>query len=150
MFRRLAMSLAAAAALIAQLALPASATLGVGGFAVRDSLAESSPVENAQFVWGGRNYCWYASAWRGPGWYQCGFAWRRGLGWGGGAGWHGWHRPVHRPGHHHRPPAHRPPANRPGHNRPGNNRPGHNRPPAHRPGGNRGGGQNRGGSQRPS
>ena len=155
MFRRLAMSLAAAVALIAQLALPASATLGVGGFAVRDSLAESSPVENAQFVWGGRNYCWYASAWRGPGWYQCGFAWRRGLGWGGPAGWHGWHRPVHRPGHHHRPPAHRPPAhrppvNRPGHNRPGNNRPGHNRPPAHRPGGNRGGGQNRGGSQRPS
>ncbi len=47
MFRRLAMSLAAAVALIAQLALPASATLGVGGFAVRDSLAESSPVENA-------------------------------------------------------------------------------------------------------
>ena len=85
MFRRLAMSLAAAAALIAQLALPASATLGVGGFAVRNSLAESSPVENAQFVWGGRNYCWYASAWRGPGWYQCGFAWRRGLGWGGGS-----------------------------------------------------------------
>ena len=120
MFRRLAMSLAAAAALIAQLALPASATLGVGGFAVRDSLAESSPVENAQFVWGGRNYCWYASAWRGPGWYQCGFAWRRGLGWGGGAGWHGWHRPVasttalstttvrqpvHRPGQRNRPTA---------------------------------------------
>ena len=107
MFRRLAMSLAAAAALIAQLALPASATLGVGGFAVRDSLAESSPVENAQFVWGGRNYCWYASAWRGPGWYQCGFAWRRGLGWGGAAGWHGWHRPVssdHRPVHRPPPP----------------------------------------------
>jgi hypothetical protein len=155
MFRRLAMSLAAAVALIAQLALPASATLGVGGFAVRDSLAESSPVENAQFVWGGRNYCWYASAWRGPGWYQCGFAWRRGFGWGGGAGWHGWnhrpvhrthvvhhhHRPVHRPGHHNRPNH-----NRPVHSRPGHNRPNHSRPPAHRPGGNnRGGGGNRGG-----
>ena len=62
MFRKLALSLAACAALIVQLALPASAELGVGGFAVRDSLASSSPVESAQFVWGGRNYCWYNSA----------------------------------------------------------------------------------------
>ena len=80
MFRKLALSLAMALGLIAQLALPASATLGVGGFAVRNSLADSSPVENAQFIWGGRNYCWYNSAWRGPGWYWCGYAWRRGIG----------------------------------------------------------------------
>ena len=82
MFRRLALSLAVAAGLIVR-SVPASATLGVGGFAVRDSLADSSPVENAQFIWGGRNYCWYNSAWRGPGWYWCGYAWRRGIGWGG-------------------------------------------------------------------
>jgi hypothetical protein len=141
MFRKLAFSLALAAGLVSQLALPAEAALGVGAFAPPASLAESSAVEKAQFFWGGRNYCWYPSGWRGPGWYWCGFAWRRGLGWGGPAGWHGWrhpgfvHRPVHRPPvHRPRPPVHaRPPANRPG---PGHNRPG--RPPAHRPGGNRG------------
>jgi hypothetical protein len=47
-------------------------------------------VENAQFVWSGRRYCWYDDAWQGPGWYWCGYAWRQGLGWGGGSGWHGW------------------------------------------------------------
>ena len=69
MFRKLALSLAAAAVLIVSFAVPASATLGVGGFAVRDSLAQSSAVEKAQFVWGGRNFCWYNSGWQGPGWY---------------------------------------------------------------------------------
>ncbi len=154
MFRKLALSLAVAG-LISQFALPAEAALGVGAFAPPASLVESSPVEKAQFVWGGRRYCWYNSAWRGPGWYQCGFAWRRGSGWGGAAGWHGWrhpgfvHRPVHRPPVHrppvHRPPAHRPPVHRPPGHRPGHgaSRPGHQRPPAHRPGGG-----NRGGSQR--
>jgi hypothetical protein len=153
MFRKLALSLAMAGS-ISQFTLPAEAGLGVGAFAPPASLAEASPVEKAQFVWGGRRYCWYNSAWRGAGWYQCGFAWRRGLGWGGAAGWHGWrhpgfvHRPIHRPPVHrppvhrppvHRPPVHRPPAHRPGHNRPGHgqNRPGHgqHRPPAHRPSG---------------
>jgi hypothetical protein len=146
MFRKLALSLAMAG-LISQLAVPAEAALGVGASAPPASLAEASPIERAQFFWGGRRYCWYNSAWRGPGWYQCGFAWRRGLGWGGAAGWHGWrhpgfvHRPrppVHRPPvHRPRPPVHaRPPAHRPG---PGASGPGHNRPPAHRPGGSRGG-----------
>jgi hypothetical protein len=135
MVRKLALFVAVAG-LISALALPAKAAVGVGAFAPSASLAESSPVEKAQFFWGGRRYCWYPSGWRGPGWYQCGFAWRRGFGWGGPAGWHGWrhpgfvHRPVARPPvHRPRPPVHaRPPAHRPGHNRPG-------RPPAHRPGG---------------
>jgi hypothetical protein len=47
-------------------------------------------LQDAQFIFGGRNYCWYDSGWRGPGFYWCGYAERRGLGWGGGAGWHGW------------------------------------------------------------
>ncbi|HEY1888051.1 MAG TPA: hypothetical protein VGG86_18685 [Roseiarcus sp.] len=143
MFRKLALSLAMAG-LISQLTVPAEAALGVGAFAPPASLAEASPIEKAQFFWGGRRYCWYPSGWRGAGWYQCGFAWRRGFGWGGPAGWHGWrhpgfvHRPVVRPPvHRPRPPVARPPVHRPG---PGA-RPGHNRPPAHRPG-------NRGGSQR--
>src|ERR1700753_2607740 len=63
-----------------------------------------SDVEQAQFAFGGRNYCWYDGGWRGPGFYWCGYAWRRGLCWGGGAGWHGWHGGrgrvvVGRPGH---------------------------------------------------
>jgi hypothetical protein len=144
MFRKLALSLAVATGLIVPPSLPAEAALGVGAFAPPASLAESSPVEKTQFVWGGRRYCWYNSAWRGPGWYQCGFAWRRGFGWGGAAGWHSWRHPgfVHRPVH--RPPVHRPPAHRPPvHNRPGHQRPGHQRPPAHRHGGANRGGQRR-------
>jgi hypothetical protein len=50
-----------------------------------------SDIEQAQFAFGGRSYCWYDGGWRGPGFYWCGYAWRRGFGWGGGAGWHGWH-----------------------------------------------------------
>ncbi len=55
-------------------------------------------VEQVQFFFGGRNYCWYDDGWQGPGFYWCGYAWRRGIGWGGGAGWHGWHG-GHRGGH---------------------------------------------------
>ncbi len=47
-------------------------------------------LEKAQFLWGGRNYCFYDSGWRGPGYYRCGYAFRRGYGWGGPVGWHGW------------------------------------------------------------
>lgn len=48
-------------------------------------------VEKAQvFFWRNRRYCFYWDAWNGPGWYYCGYAWRRGYGWGGSPGWHGW------------------------------------------------------------
>src|SRR6201992_3965589 len=53
--------------------------------------AVPSDLEQTQFFYGGQNYCWYGDGWRGPGFYWCGYAWRRGFGWGGGAGWHGWH-----------------------------------------------------------
>ncbi len=58
--------------------------------AVEQSADGLAAIEKTQFIWGGRNYCWYPGGWRGPGWYWCGFAWRRGFGWGGGPGWHGW------------------------------------------------------------
>lgn len=48
-------------------------------------------VEQTQYFYGGRNYCWYPDGWRGPGFYWCGYNLRRGYGWGGGAGWRGWH-----------------------------------------------------------
>lgn len=81
------------------------------------------PLQKAAFVFNGRNYCFYLDGWRGPGWYWCGFARRRGLGWGGPQGWHGW-----RGGQH---PRHR----RPGHVRPRSHPSSHARPSNHaRPG----------------
>ena len=76
--------------------------------ALRIAADQVSAVDKVQFVFRGRRYCWYYTGWRGPGWYWCGYRWRRGVGWGGPVGWHGWRRPgVHRPG-----------VKRPGGNRP--------------------------------
>jgi hypothetical protein len=56
--------------------------------------ADPLPIEKAQaFFWGGFRYCFYWDGWHGPGWYRCGYQWRRNYGWGGGPGWHGWHHP---------------------------------------------------------
>ncbi len=46
--------------------------------------------QKTQWFWGGRHYCWYDFGWRGPGFYWCGYANRRGYGWGGPGGWRGW------------------------------------------------------------
>jgi hypothetical protein len=73
--------IAVASAAAAQ--LPQEGTLGT-------SAAPPSAIEPAQFIFGGREYCWYPDGWHGPGFYWCGYAFRRGFGWGGGAGWHGW------------------------------------------------------------
>jgi hypothetical protein len=81
----LAASLTLGAALVVG---PAMAMPGNGP----SSLPLTSNIQEAQFIFGGRNYCWYDNGWRGPGYYWCGYAFRRGLGWGGGAGWHGWGR----------------------------------------------------------
>jgi len=66
----------------------AAPLVAVGG--VRAAAQNLNAVETVQFIWAGRNYCWYDDGWRGPGWYWCGYAFRTGLGWGGGYGWHGW------------------------------------------------------------
>ena len=42
------------------------------------------PVSPYPYLFGNQRYCWYNSAWNGPGWYYCGYAFRRGYGWGGG------------------------------------------------------------------
>ena len=49
--------------------------------------AAPSAIEQTQFYWNGREYCFYDDGWRGPGWYWCGYAWRRGMGWGGDRAW---------------------------------------------------------------
>ena len=48
------------------------------------------PAQAGAYFWGGRQYCWYYDGWRGPGWYWCGYPWRRGYGWGGVWGWNNW------------------------------------------------------------
>lgn len=108
---------------------------------LRTAADQVAVLDEVQFRWRGRRYCWYDHGWRGPGWYWCGYRLRRGLGWGGPLGWHGWRRPGLRPGIRppHRPgarPPHRPGIRPPIGNLPG--RPGAHRPGGHRPGGNAG------------
>src|SRR5947199_10635383 len=64
-------------------AMPLNSGLG-------DAADRVSAVEKTQFVYLGRNYCWYPDGWHGPGFYWCGYAYRTGYGWGGPIGWHGW------------------------------------------------------------
>jgi hypothetical protein len=52
-------------------------------------------LQDAQYLWAGRNYCWYPGGWHGPGYYWCGYSWRRGYGWGGPVGWNGWRWGYH-------------------------------------------------------
>jgi hypothetical protein len=54
------------------------------------AIAQGGVVEKTQFVIAGRDYCFYSEGWHGPGFYWCGYSWRRGFGWGGPTGWHGW------------------------------------------------------------
>ncbi|WP_424631342.1 hypothetical protein [Bradyrhizobium sp. SYSU BS000235] len=112
----------------AALAAFCSLSTGPANALPADRLAAPSAVEQTQFIFGGRNYCWYDAGWHGPGFYWCGYAMRRGFGWGGGAGWRGWNHRAVRP-HIGRPGR---PVVRPG--RPGG-----------RPGGGHGGGRPGGG-----
>ena len=81
--------------------------------AVRAAADDLNTVDNVQYFYGGRRYCWYDGGWRGPGYYWCGYGHRHGHGWGGGHGWHGWSH-----GGGHRPRAHRAPHMGGGHMRP--------------------------------
>jgi hypothetical protein len=47
-------------------------------------------IENSQYSYGGRRYCWYDDGWNDAGWYWCGYNYRRGFGWGGSRGYRGW------------------------------------------------------------
>ena len=51
--------------------------------------AQPVPVVLDQVAYHSRLYCFYSDGWRGPGWYWCGYAFRRGYGWGGPDGWRG-------------------------------------------------------------
>lgn len=82
-------ALTAAAALFASAeALPIVTPDGL-----RTAINSGNIIEKAQYVRNGRRYCWYDDGWNGTGWYRCGYAQRRGQGWGGHHGWHGWYGP---------------------------------------------------------
>lgn len=76
-------------------ALLTSAQANAGGFPLNSGLnvAGGDIVEQVAvrvYVHEGNRYCFYFNGWHGPGWYRCGFAFRRGLGWGGVYGWNDW------------------------------------------------------------
>ena len=56
----------------------------------RAAIDDLNIVDNVQYFWGGRRYCWYDDGWNGPGWYWCGRYLVPGIGWGGGIGFRGW------------------------------------------------------------
>ncbi len=86
--KKLALAAAGALTLVAGAAsaAPAQVVFGV------DHPGDAALVQS-QYFYAGRNFCWYDSAWRGPGFYWCGYAWRHGYGWGGPVGWRGWNGP---------------------------------------------------------
>jgi hypothetical protein len=59
---------------------------------IHTAIDDLNVVQDAQYVYEGRRHCWYTRAWNGAGWYRCGYASRRGHGWGGADGWNGWNR----------------------------------------------------------
>jgi hypothetical protein len=61
------------------------------GAGVKPALDATDVIQKtAVYVVDGRPYCFYFDGWHGAGWYRCGFAHRRNLGWGGEYGWQGW------------------------------------------------------------
>jgi hypothetical protein len=94
MRKRLAMALLAAAIGVFAVKAEAMPLAGLGQAA--DALGT---VEQAQYFYGGYQYCWYPDGWRGPGFYRCGYHLRRGFGWGGPIGWRGFRHGGG--GHHH-------------------------------------------------
>jgi hypothetical protein len=78
----------AALALSASSGHAMSINIGAG---VKPALDATDVIQKAAvFIVEGRRYCFYFDGWHGAGWYRCGFAHRRNLGWGGEYGWQGW------------------------------------------------------------
>ena len=78
----------AALALSASSGHAMSINIGAG---VKPALDATDVIQKAAvYIVEGRRYCFYFDGWHGAGWYRCGFAHRRNLGWGGEYGWQGW------------------------------------------------------------
>jgi len=87
--RQIALRLAVALCAASPFAGSAQAGLSDRAF-VAPPADQLVPLENAEFIYNGRQYCWNEDGWRGPGWYWCGHADHEGVGWGGAYGWNGW------------------------------------------------------------
>src|SRR5262249_57813157 len=87
--RRIGLTLTATLAVVGAMIGGRSHAAVIAPIALGTAADELAAVETAQFFWRGRQFCWYDTGWRGPGWYECGFRWRRGLGRRGPTGWHG-------------------------------------------------------------
>src|ERR1700688_1353905 len=90
MLRKVAFILAVAAGSTLPFASPAPAAIADGALAGRTSLIDNSLIDKVQYEYGGHNYCYSDSGWKGPGWYWCGNEQTYGVGWGGAYGWRGW------------------------------------------------------------
>ena len=90
MLRKLAFILAVAAGTTLPFASPAPAAIADGALAGRTSLIDNALIERVQYSYGGHNYCYSDTGWKGPGWYWCGNEQTYGVGWGGAYGWRGW------------------------------------------------------------
>ncbi|MGB6493111.1 MAG: hypothetical protein WBF00_05785, partial [Methylocella sp.] len=88
--RRLMIVAAAAVSMVAVMTGGNARAAAMPDAGVATAASGAIPLQKVQYVWGGRNYCWYGNGWQGPGWYWCGYPWRTGFGWGGGYGWNGW------------------------------------------------------------
>ena len=61
------------------------------GAGMKPGLDATNVIQKAAvYIVEGHPYCFYFDGWHGAGWYRCGFAHRRNLGWGGEYGWQGW------------------------------------------------------------
>ena len=90
MMKLLALATVAAGVMLADARTEAASLPGQNGLRPAvDSLALIETVQGT-FFYNGRRYCWYDVGWNGPGWYWCGYAGRRGFGWGGARGFRGW------------------------------------------------------------
>ncbi len=90
MKRLLLIGTIAAACVVTVFTPHTAAAMYVAGSELSSAADELSDVSSAQYVYGGRRYCWYDDGWNGPGFYVCGQYLTRGIGWGGAAGWRGW------------------------------------------------------------
>jgi hypothetical protein len=79
-----------AAVLVTALPIGVSQAAPISPQGLKAAAGDQSVIDQVQYRYAGREYCWYDDGWRGPGFYWCGYRLRVGLGWGGPAGWHGW------------------------------------------------------------
>ena len=129
--RKFVITVATATVVLAGAPISAGAAPIVAPGSIRGAADNLNLVEHAQFLWLGRNYCWYDNGWNGPGWYWCGQYLTPGIGFGGGYGWHNW-RGGHPGGGH-------PGGGHPRGGHPGGGHPGGGHPGGGHPGGGHGG-----------